>query len=191
MHQNNAIYLNGMLFFIYLLPTASGKHQKAFRPEILNSPNCLDRWGYSFFTKFDKTKKKMTDQKILKNLSDSFMRRMDNIYNVCKALADQFKTHAVTISAFKEIIQDNQVASGDNKILQASNKCISEIEKVCILTAEKMESKVIPVDLIKQAIEKAKEGMIAAIKPQPTKKKFARKSAPAKSSKISLKKTKK
>lgn len=133
----------------------------------------------------------MTDQKTLQNLNDAFVRRMDNVHNVCKALAEQFKTHGVTIASFKEVIKDNHVEAGDDKILQAANQTMDAIEKACVVTAEKMESKVIPVSLIKQAIDKAKEGMLSAIKSVPTKKKYVRKSASAKSKKAPVKKSNK
>jgi hypothetical protein len=128
------------------------------------------------------------DQKTLIKTRDGAIARFQNVYEVSKALAAQFKTHSIGIPAFKEIVNDNKVEAGENAILLAFNESLSVIEKHCINSAVKMESKTIPLSIIKEAIDVSVKSMTAAFEVDPPKKKYVRKSASAKSKKAPVKK---
>lgn len=85
-------------------------------------------------------------------------KNLDKIYSVSKEIADRWDKNTIPLKTLKEIINRSKVsANTGNKIVddhnEKYNKCLTTLYLSCVKTAKRMDSKSVPLSIIKEGIE--------------------------------------
>lgn len=116
-------------------------------------------------------KQRITKRNHKQKMFEAAINHVQNIYDASEKTANIFKTHGVTIAAFEEICNAKKVTKmtpETEEFYTKLNAMVQAIFDLCKQEAEKMNSQIIPLEIIKEIVSFSKDQASKSFNQKPT-----------------------